>query len=230
MANDLSREAPGTSVQTDYTRIRDLIRADIVLDRLKSGSRLKISELADRYSTSTVPVREALQQLQGEGIVTFIPNRGASVRTIDADFVRNIYEVRALIEPFLARQFVRYHDDGDVERLEAIQHDLETAIEARADWHSQRRLDLEFHAICYSNHYNKEALTISDKHVNLLTALTNRFQRGNARAAAASREHWAMIAAVRAKDEAKMAKLVESHLRGSCEDLIERMKKGRPQE
>ncbi len=230
MNMDLSSEAPGTSVQTDYTRIRDLIRSDIVLDRLKSGSRLKISKLAARYSTSTVPVREALQQLQGEGIVTFVPNRGASVRTIDADFVSNIYEVRALIEPFLARRFVRHHDDGDVERLEAIQRDLEAAIDARADWHSQRQLDLAFHATCYSNHYNKEALTISDKHVNLLTALTNRFQRGNARAAAANREHWAMIAAVRAKDEAKMAKLMELHLRGSCEDLIERMKRGRPRE
>ena len=86
--------------RTGYSRLRDLIRLDIVAGRLRPGARLKIAELAARYDTSAIPVREALQQLQGEGIVTFIANRGASVRTIDENFIRNIHEICALIEPF----------------------------------------------------------------------------------------------------------------------------------
>ncbi len=209
--------------QTDYSRIRDLIRWDIVQDRLKGGSRLKIKDLAARYSTSPVPVREALQQLQGEGIVKFIANRGASVRTIDTDFVRDIYEIRALVEPFLARWFVRHHSTDALEKLENIQRELDAAIEAH-DYPRQRRLDLDFHAVIYLNHYNEEAVHTAYKHIDLLTALTERFPRTNSRALIASREHWAMIAAIRAEDEAKMAKLLELHIRRAGEDLIDRMK------
>ena len=209
--------------QTDYNRIRDLIRGDIVNDRLKGGSRLKVRELATRYNTSAIPVREALQQLQGEGIVRFIPNRGASVRTIDTDFVRDIYEIRAMVEPFLARWFVRHQKDGDLDRLEAIQHAFDAAVEAK-DWPKLRDLNAEFHAICYNGHYNDEAVQLASRHTELIAALADRFPRFSARAQAVCREHWAIIGAIREQDEAKTAKLVETHVRRSGDHLIERMK------
>ena len=52
------------------------------------------------------PVREVLQLLRGEGFVVFNRNRGARVRPIDRDFVRDIYEIGVLIEPALTRWFV----------------------------------------------------------------------------------------------------------------------------
>jgi DNA-binding GntR family transcriptional regulator len=80
--------------QTRVLRLHDLIREDIVEGRLEPGARLKTAELAERYGTSTNPVREALHQLQGEGIVVISPNRGARVRPVGEEFVRNIYEIR----------------------------------------------------------------------------------------------------------------------------------------
>jgi len=65
------------------------IRQDILSGMLAANERLKVSSLAGRYQTSTNPVREALQQLRGEGLVVIEPNRGASVRRIDAGFVRD---------------------------------------------------------------------------------------------------------------------------------------------
>ncbi len=56
--------------------------------------------------TTTNPVREALQQLRGEGFVVMMPNRGARVRAIDETFVRDIFEIEVLIEPALTRWFV----------------------------------------------------------------------------------------------------------------------------
>lgn len=209
--------------QTTYNRVRDLIRSDIVNDRLKGGSRLKIRDLATLYATSAIPVREALQQLQGEGIVTFTPNKGASVRTVDTDFVRDIYEIRGMVEPFLARWFVHHQKDGDCDQLEAIQREFDAAVEAK-EWRKQRDLNRDFHALLYTGHYNVEAVQLAYRHTDLIAALADRFPRFSARARAVCREHWAIIGAVREQDEAKTARWVEVHVRRSGDHLIDRMK------
>jgi DNA-binding GntR family transcriptional regulator len=95
---DLAKDS-GSSI---YERLRD----DIIHGRVKPNERLKVAELASRMGTSTNPVREALQQLRGEGFVVMTPNRGARVRPIDEDFVRDICEIEVLIEPALTRWFV----------------------------------------------------------------------------------------------------------------------------
>jgi len=68
-----------------------VIREDIVSGRLKANQRLVIADLATRHGISTTPVREVLQLLRGEGFVVFTRNRGARVRPIDRDFIRDIY-------------------------------------------------------------------------------------------------------------------------------------------
>ena len=68
------------------------------------GSRLTLEQLASRYSAGHMPIREALRQLQGEGLVVLTPNRGARVRAVDIEFVRNIFDLRMAIAPMLARR------------------------------------------------------------------------------------------------------------------------------
>ena len=70
-------------------------------------------------------MREALQQLRGEGFVIIEPNRGARVRPIDEDFVRDIIEIEVLIEPALTRWFVGIATEADIAELEAIQAEIE---------------------------------------------------------------------------------------------------------
>lgn len=213
----LTRPEPA---QTGYHRLRDLIRTDIVAGRLEPGSRLKIAELAARYATSAIPVREALQQLQGEGIVTFVANRGASVRAIDAAFIRDIHEIRALIEPYLVRWFVRHHTEGDLASLEELQRRYDDEV-ASGELGNTHNLNRAFHAICYDGHYNEEALLMANRHTNLIGALSDRFPRSRARCQAISKEHWGIIAAVRAQDEDLAARLVMEHVRRAGQHMTE---------
>ena len=97
-------------VSTEGASVYELIRDDIIEGRLKANERLVVADLAQRHGKSTNPIREALQLLRGEGFVIFAPNRGARVRPIDQDFVRDIYEIGVLIEPALTRWFVEYGD------------------------------------------------------------------------------------------------------------------------
>jgi DNA-binding GntR family transcriptional regulator len=199
-----------------------LIRDDIVEGRIASGARLKVSELARRYGTSTNPIREALHQLQGEGFVVISRNRGASVRSIDEDFVRNIYEITALIEPYLARWFVDHVTDADIRRFE----DLQATIEAGAfeDPEAYGALDERFHRIAYDRHYNQEAVSLWERKRGILRAISRNMPFSIARRRAIIEEHRALIEAFRRHDGAAAARVTEQHVRGSGRHLVERLR------
>ncbi len=216
------KNAPGSSSQTNYNRLRDLIRADIVEGRLASGSRLKISEIAKQYDSSAIPVREALQQLQGEGVVIFTPNRGARVRPIDEAFLRNIHEIRALVEPHLIRWFVRHRTDEQLEALEGAQraYDESAKHEGPQEWRGHNR---RFHSICYDNHYNDEALAIARRHNDLLHTLARRFPMSRARVLQVCREHWSLIQVIREQNEDAAIAILTEHVHNAGQHLIERI-------
>lgn len=216
---ELRDEGPN---QPNYSRLRELIRADIIEGRLASGSRLKIAEIAKRYDSSAIPVREALHQLQGEGIVTFEPNRGARVRQIDDAFLRNIHEVRAVLEPYLIRWFVRHRSETEMEELITAQHGYDRSAETEGpeQW---RGYNQRYHAICYEGHYNHEALAVARRHTDLLHALAIRFPMSRSRVLQVCREHWQIIECVRSQDEEAAAAIVAEHVRRAGQDLIERM-------
>ncbi len=90
-------------------RVRDLLEEAILEGELKPGERLRAEALAQRFGTSRTPIREALLQLEGQGLVEVEPNRGAVVRTFDRDDVLDLYEVRALIEPHAAARAAHAH-------------------------------------------------------------------------------------------------------------------------
>ncbi len=82
----------------------ELIRQAILDGGLSPGERLKEEELAQQLGISRTPVREALLILQTEGLVEAAPNRGATVRAHDADDLDDLYQLRALLEGYAARQ------------------------------------------------------------------------------------------------------------------------------
>ncbi|MEZ4730734.1 MAG: GntR family transcriptional regulator [Caldilineaceae bacterium] len=70
------------------------LRTDILQGSYKSNAPLRQDEIAARFGVSKIPVREALQQLKAEGLVTFFPNRGAVVSTLSSAEVDEIYAMR----------------------------------------------------------------------------------------------------------------------------------------
>lgn len=201
-----------------YERIRD----DIIDGRLGHNARLKVSELALAYGTSTNPVREALQQLRGEGFVIIEPHRGARVRPTDEHFVRDIIEVEALIEPELTRWFVGIAAEADIAALESIQRQIEELNFADQRRHGE--LDTRFHQVIYDRHYNRLAAELWWRHREVLRAMSRRYPTSLSRRAAVIREHHALIAAVRAQDADRAAAIVAEHVRGSGRHIIEHVR------
>jgi len=200
-----------------YERIRD----EIISGRLGPNERLKVSDLAARCGTSTNPVREALQQLRGEGFVVIEPNRGARVRPIDENFVRDIIEIEVLIEPTLTKWFVSIVDDADIDRLEAVEAEIEALNFADLTRHGQ--LDTKFHQIIYDRHYNRHAAELWWKHREILRAISRRFPTSLSRRQAVIREHRALIERLKAQDAEGAAAVVARHVEGSGRHIIEQM-------
>ena len=101
-------------------RVRDLLEEAILEGELKPGERLRAEALAQRFGTSRTPIREALLQLEAHGLVEVEPNRGAVVKTFDREDLRDLYEVRALIEPHAAARAAKRIDADSLQRLEAL--------------------------------------------------------------------------------------------------------------
>ncbi len=82
----------------------ELIRSAIIEGRLAPSTRLKEEHLAREFGISRTPVREALRTLQSEGLVDAEPNRGSAVREYSTDDIREMYELRAVLEGHAARR------------------------------------------------------------------------------------------------------------------------------
>lgn len=201
--------------------VYEMIREDIISGRLAPNARLKVADLAKAYRTSTNPVREALQQLRGEDFVVMEANRGARVRPIDEDFVRDIIEIAALVEPALTRWFVSIVTDADIVELEAVQAEIEALNFADPKRHGE--LDTRFHQLVYDRHYNRHAADLWWKHREILRAISVRYPISLTRRVAILREHRELIEAIRAQDADRAAAVIAGHVEGSGRHIVEQM-------
>ena len=207
---------------SESSELYDLIREDIIEGRLAANERLIVADLAKRHGTSTNPVREALQLLRGEGLVIMTPNRGARVRPIDEDFIRDISEVTGLIEPFLTRWFVGMATDEDIVELERLQGLIEENAFKDTILHSE--LDTAFHTVMYERHYNRNAAEVWWKTREVLRAVTRRMDYTLARRATVLREHRELIQSIKDQDADRAAETIARHVAGSSRHIVEQMR------
>lgn len=98
-------------------QVCDALREAIVSGQLEPGARLTERELIAMTSVSRTVIREALRQLETEGLVDIIPNKGPVVRRLTADEARDLYRIRAVLEGLAARLFVENAGADQTKRL-----------------------------------------------------------------------------------------------------------------
>lgn len=106
------------------------IREAIMVGEMRSSSFIRVEHLASRLGVSATPVREALMILQSEGTVRWEPRRGFRVIPVARDDVRDLFAVQAFIAGELAARSARILPGSEVDRLRAVQRELETAARA----------------------------------------------------------------------------------------------------
>ncbi len=221
MLGDIDRTANGPLRGlggTTYDRVHNAILSDIVSGTFAPGARLKIADLCRRYGLSPMPIREALQQLQGEGIVVIEPNKGASVRTIDRSFIADIYDVRGALYTIVYRDLIAAADAALDEELVAIQETFDRMLKEgdRAGCAAQNRI---LHATIEARCKNHEVIVLIAKYANLTSSLRDVFGYNAPRLHEISDEHWQIINAVRARDVSGAIVAAQYHVKKALANM-----------
>ncbi len=125
----------------------EILRDEIIRGELVPGQHLRLEEIAPRFDVSTMPVREALRDLEAEGLVTIFPHRGAIVTKLSADELQDIYDIRATLEGMATRLAVPFLTEDTLAELasliEQMDHHLDDVV-------NLVKLNYEFHLTLYA--------------------------------------------------------------------------------
>jgi DNA-binding GntR family transcriptional regulator len=202
--------------QGAYRRLLDEIRSGA----LAPGARLRETELAERMGISRTPVREAIRQLEADGLVTHLPRQGATIRSLDHAEVVELYEMRAVLEGTAARLAARAASDIELEELAALNADL-AACPAGPQ---AREVNRQFHRSLLDAARNRFLLKSMRALHKTLLILGPTTLAEPARAAAAVTEHAAVLAALRARDGATAEAAMRAHVGAALSARIRGMR------
>lgn len=210
-------------------RVFEKIREDILEGRYRESDELRELTIAKELDVSRTPVREALRQLELEGLVKIIPNRGAFVTGITDKDVRDIYKIRSLLEGECARWVVRNITPEQLSELEAG-IDLAEYYLSRKNLAPLSDLDTEFHTLLYKASASKIiAHTLTDLHLFVQRA-RQRSVAKTARAKESVAEHRRIFEAIKTKNEDLAASLATEHILNAMANIEKFMDKEKAEE
>jgi DNA-binding GntR family transcriptional regulator len=202
---------------TTSQSIANLLRTDILRGKLAGGHALKQDELAAQFSVSKIPVREALVQLQAEGLVQFYPNRGAFVTELSAAEADEVYVMRIALEKEILARAIPQLTVADFKHAAQIL----SAIDREENIVKWGELNWDFHAVLYSPARLPRVMeTLRALHTNIARYLVL-YLAGMEYQKKSQREHRALLQACRAGDVEKAQGILEQHLRSASTHLIQ---------
>ncbi|WP_439549246.1 GntR family transcriptional regulator [Falsiroseomonas sp.] len=197
------------------------LRRLIVEGALPPGAKLTVAALSARLGVSATPLRAALRLLEGEGLVEAHAHRGARVRVLAPQDIRNLYRLRGAVLGLLVPDVVRHVSDADLEVLEAIDARFQTAARA-GDGPAAMAANQDFHQSLLGIARNPDAAAVMARSWALVEALRFRLGFGPGRLARSVESHRALLAALRARDAAAAAALMVASSDNAMADLLER--------
>ena len=194
------------------------IREDILKGKYKENEELREATLGKELGVSRTPVREALRQLELEGLVHIIPNKGAYVTGITEKDVHDIYMTRSLLEGLCARWAAEHITAEQIGKLEEILLLSEYHLD-RENPEQYAELDGKFHEVLYDaceSRILKHILSDFHKYVQLAR---KRSVKKEDRARKSLEEHREILNALRAGDPDLAEKLANTHILRVMENL-----------
>jgi DNA-binding GntR family transcriptional regulator len=203
--------------------VLDGLRQAIISGRLAPGRRLTERELTEMMGVSRTVVREALRQLESEGLVAIIPNKGPVVRELSAGEARDLYAIRTALEGLAARLFVEHADDASVKELARA---LDVVIDAYESGDAQKVLETKnrFYDVLFEGAGN-DTLSgmLSTLHARIwrwrALGLTHP-QRSSDRSRESIRNLKAVLAAIRKRDPDAAERLTRDEASKAAQEVM----------
>lgn len=210
-----------------YLRLRDKIRSDIVAGVWPLGSHVTLAELSSHYQVSNNPVREALLQLQGEGVVEMRMHRGAVIPVVDERYIDNVYRLRGAIQAALAREAAERATPEQLKELQLHQEAHEAAAR-QGDVASCVSANRALHRFIDTLADNPLAVEVLETRSSLVDAFRLMHGYGSGRLELVVAQHRKLVRAIVRRDGDKAAMAAAEHANSSREDLIALVRKATP--
>ncbi|WP_350545305.1 GntR family transcriptional regulator [Pseudoalteromonas sp. 5-MNA-CIBAN-0065] len=199
--------------------VAEAIRAKILSGEIKAGDPLRQAALATELNVSRIPVREALLQLEAEGLVNFEAHKGATATQLSAAQIDEIFDLRALLEAELLSHSIKHLSDEDINDAAGILSELEGAMDAGDTHRATGELNSQFHAKLYSraqrpqtrelvDMYSKNSERYVRMHILLAGGLTT-----------APEEHRTLLELCRTKQARKACDFLKKHIVQAKNDI-----------
>ncbi|MES0199878.1 GntR family transcriptional regulator [Mesorhizobium sp. M0011] len=202
--------------RTVAEQVANVLREAIANGTIKAGTSLRQDELAEHFGFSRMPIRDALRQLEAEGIVSIHPTKGAHVARMDGAEISEIYAIRELLECEALRLSL---PDLAGAKLDEAEQVLDQ-IDAERNVGRWGGLNRAFHLALYDACGNHRLLGLIEAHHNaadryVRILLSNLDYRSRSQT-----EHRELLAACRRRDGDRAISILRKHLREGSETLV----------
>lgn len=198
-------------------KVYDRIREDILNGVYEEHEELKEATLGEKMGVSRTPVREALRQLELEGLVEIIPNKGARVTGITKKDIEDIYQIRYLLEGLSARWATEYITEEQIEKMEETLYLTEFHAK-KGNFTQVYELDSQFHELMYEASGSKMLNHIlTDFHMYVTRIRRTSLALDN-RSKNSTEEHRAILDAIKARDAQKAEECAHNHVKSTIKN------------
>lgn len=194
------------------------IREDILAGKYMPDDELKEKALADDLGVSRTPVREALRQLELEGLVTIIPNKGAIVVGISGKDIQDIYEIRSRLEGLCAKWAANSITADELDELEENIYLSEFHVK-KEHFEQVVELDSRFHEILYKSSNSKMLDNLLSDFHHYVERVRRITLSNPERAKNAIEEHKKIVEALRNRDSDKAETLANQHIMNTIQNM-----------
>jgi DNA-binding GntR family transcriptional regulator len=223
-ANDLSSLSltpleNGIFGQRTSDAVARVLRMAIIDGRLRPGTHLRETTLAEQLGVSRTPIREALFTLSRENLIDLRPNRGGTVRHFTEEDLADVYSLRATLEAHAARMAASRISDEQVQQLEESCDRL-TALREGARPSEQAAEDYRFHSLITAATGSRQLQSMVHEVLAFTVTYRSDYTYTQTEMRTAEQQHRDVTTALRARDADRAAELLEAHVLWSRELAI----------
>ena len=194
------------------TSLADRIAADIREGRFSQGSWLKQIDLQERYARNRSDIRRALEQLSHKRLIEYVPNRGYYVHREDDDRAVEIRDIRLYLETGAAAEMVARAGPADIAAMSRLAESFRGLLPTGTIFEIYEA-NLSFHRALLDLSGNRSLVDLIEE-LRLRTSPAPASQWATrARIEQSAEEHFEMVAAIEARDAARLRKVIEAHIR-----------------
>src|SRR5690348_350922 len=212
--------------QSLASAVAEKLRLMIIRGDVQEGEQLRQDAIARDFRVSRIPVREALRQLEAEGLIKIVAHRGAVVSALSPAEIEELFDIRALLECEVLKLSIPRLTDVDFQKADAVLQTYEKAL-SKEDVAKWGHLNWQFHSILYSRANRPHFMSIikmvnnnGDRYTRLQLYLTQALERPK-------QEHRELLELWRKRDIPGATELLQRHIHNAGRMLREFVEKKR---